>query len=92
MKAKGIASSSTYESRLVRPVGSSKGWAPFALNGPPPFVPSCLMTSWEAIGPLGMTPLAPFSRLWKSTGPASVWRAPSPTKITVATKAIGSKM
>jgi len=31
--------------KLVRPVGFSNGSAPLALKKPPPFVPSCLMTS-----------------------------------------------
>ena len=35
-------------SRLVKPVGFSKGWPALALKGPPPLVPSCLIASWEA--------------------------------------------
>ncbi len=34
-------------------VGFSYGWAELALKKPPPLVPSCLMASWEAIGPIG---------------------------------------
>ncbi len=37
--------------RLANAVGPSNGCAEFALKNPPPFVPSSLMASWEAMGP-----------------------------------------
>ena len=40
-------------SRSVTELGFSKGWAELALNGPPPLVPSSLMASCEATGPMG---------------------------------------
>ena len=46
-----MSSRAKISSRLVRPVGFSKGWAEFALTMPPPLVPSSLMASWLAIGP-----------------------------------------
>ena len=37
-----MQSSSQFSSRLVSPVGFSKGWPALALKKPPPFVPELL--------------------------------------------------
>ena len=52
-------------------LGFSNGCAELALKKPPPLVPSCLITSWLAIGPIEMTCLTP-SKVFASTAPASV--------------------
>ena len=44
----------TIDRRFVHGVGFSNGCAEFALKNPPPFVPSCLITSWLATGPIAM--------------------------------------
>ena len=62
--------------KFVRPVGFSNGWAPLALKNPPPFVPSCLITSWDATGPRGMTWRTPLRASWMCASPASVCTAP----------------
>ena len=55
----GIAKIRNIERKFVSGFGFSKGWAAFALKKPPPFVPSCLMTSCEATGPIAIVCLAP---------------------------------
>ena len=55
MSATGMRRMATISSRLVSGVGFSKGWAEFALKKPPPLVPSCLIASWEATGPIAMS-------------------------------------
>ena len=47
--------------KLVSGVGFSKGWALLALKKPPPLVPSSLIASCEATGPMAMICLAPSS-------------------------------
>ena len=41
--------------KFVNGVGFSNGCALFALKKPPPFVPSSLMISCEAVGPCAIT-------------------------------------
>ena len=79
------------DSRFVSPVGFSNGLAPLALKNPPPFVPSCLMASWEPTGPRGMTCRTPLRASCTCTGPPSVCRAPWPMKTRAATNAMGSR-
>ena len=45
-----MASASTSR-RSVKGVGLSNGCAALALKNPPPFVPKCLIATWEAAGP-----------------------------------------
>ena len=47
--------------KLVSGVGFSNGWALLALKNPPPLVPSSLITSCEATGPMAIVCLAPSS-------------------------------
>ena len=47
--------------KFDRGVGFSNGWALFALKKPPPFVPSILIASCEATGPMARTCFAPSS-------------------------------
>ena len=51
------------ESRLVNPVGFSKGWAELELKNPPPLVPSCLIASMKPTGPSAMVWLTPLSEV-----------------------------
>ena len=80
------------ESRLVSPVGFSKGWAELMLKKPPPLVPSCLMASMKPTGPTAMVWLTPFRASWMLTGPLKVSTAPWPTKMRPATMAMGVRM
>ena len=48
--------------RFVQALGFSNGWAELALKKPPPLVPSSLMISWLAIGPIAMVCFAPSKR------------------------------
>ena len=57
----GIAKIRNIERKFVSGFGFSKGCAAFALKKPPPFVPSCLITSCEATGPSAIVCLAPSS-------------------------------
>jgi hypothetical protein len=52
---------STSSTKFVSGLGLSNGWALLALKKPPPFVPSSLITSWDATGPSAMTCFAPSS-------------------------------
>ena len=47
--------------KLVSGVGFSKGWALLALKKPPPLVPSILIASCEATGPMASVCFAPSS-------------------------------
>ena len=64
---------------LVQAFGFSNGCAELALKKPTPLVPSSLMTSWLAIGPIDMVCFAP-SRVVASTAPTSVWGTPKAMK------------
>ena len=76
--------------RLVQALGFSKGWAELALKKPPPLVPSSLMISWLATGPIEIVCLAPSSVV-ASTAPRSVCGTPSATSAKASTKAIGRR-
>ena len=76
---------------LVQALGFSNGCAELALKKPPPLVPSSLMISWLATGPIEMVCFAPSSVV-ASTEPASVCGTPSATKTSATTIAIGSRM
>ena len=77
--------------RFVQAFGFSNGCAELALKKPPPLVPSSLMISWLAIGPIAMVCFAPSSVV-ASTEPASVCGTPSAISTTAPTTAIGSRM
>ena len=49
-----MSSTASISTRLVNPVGFSNGWAELTLKKPPPLVPSILIASWEATGPIAM--------------------------------------
>ncbi|CFO32747.1 Uncharacterised protein [Bordetella pertussis] len=51
--AAGIRRIASISSRLDQALGFSYGWAELALKKPPPLVPSSLMASCEATGPMG---------------------------------------
>ena len=65
--------------RLVQALGFSNGCAELALKKPPPLVPSSLMISWLATGPIEIVCFAPSSVV-ASTAPASVCGTPRATK------------
>ena len=54
-KAAGIRKMHSISSRLAKAVGFSKGWAELVLKKPPPLVPSSLMESCDATGPMART-------------------------------------
>ena len=68
---------------LVQALGFSNGWAELAFMKPPPLVPSSLIASWLAIGPIEIVCLTPSSVV-ASTEPCSVCGTPSAT-IAIAT-------
>ena len=53
---------STISMKLVSGVGFSNGWALLALKKPPPLVPSSLIASCEATGPMAMVCLRALQR------------------------------
>ena len=53
-KAAGIMSTASISKKLVKPVGFSNGCAELVLKKPPPLVPSTLIASWEATGPMAI--------------------------------------
>ena len=59
--AAGMISTSSISTRLVNPVGFSNGWAELTLKKPPPLVPSSLIASWEATGPIAIFWFRPVS-------------------------------
>ena len=54
-----MISTSSISKKLVNAVGFSKGWAELTLKKPPPLVPSSLITSWEATGPIAIVWVSP---------------------------------
>ena len=66
VSADGMAKMAQSDQKLAQGVGFSNGWAALALKNPPPLVPSCLIASWLATGPIAITCLAP-SRVVAST-------------------------
>ncbi len=73
--ATGMTSNVQTAGSVVQALGFSNGWAELALKKPPPLVPSSLMASWLAIGPIAMTCLAP-SRVVASIEPSKVCGTP----------------
>ena len=57
--AAGMISTASISKRLVKPVGFSNGWAELTLKKPPPLVPSTLIASWEATGPIAIVWVRP---------------------------------
>ena len=61
VSADGIMKIVNIDQKLVHGVGFSNGCAALALKNPPPFVPSCLIASWLATGPIAIVCFAPSS-------------------------------
>ena len=61
--------------KFVSGVGFSNGCALLALKKPPPLVPSCLIASCEATGPIASICLAPSSVVASTIG-AKFWMTP----------------
>ena len=77
--------------KLVQALGFSNGCAALALKKPPPLVPSSLMISWLATGPIEMVCFAP-SMVVASTAPASVCGMPRATNTSAPTTEIGRRI
>ena len=86
-----MSNSAQISRMLVQALGFSNGCAALALKKPPPLVPSSLMISWLATGPIEMTCFAPSSVV-ASTAPASVCGIPKATKTSAPTTEIGRRM
>ena len=59
IRAAGIIKTSSISKKFVNAVGFSNGCAELVLKKPPPFVPSSLMTSCEATGPIAIVWVSP---------------------------------
>ncbi len=75
--------------KFVSGVGFSNGCALFALKKPPPLVPSILIASCEAVGPMASTCLAPSSVTSSRYG-ARFCSTPWETRNSAYTKEMGS--
>ena len=91
MRPPGIAKIRKIEKKFVSGFGFSKGWAALALKKPPPFVPSCLIASCEATGPIAIVCLAPSSVTTSWYG-ERFWIIPCETNTSANTSEIGSRM
>ena len=84
-----MASSAQTLEYWTKALGFSNGWAELALKKPPPLVPSCLIASWLATGPmdglLGAFERRRFDRACQRLGHAEA------TKASATTIEIGSK-
>ncbi len=89
--------------KLVSPVGLSKGWAEFALKYPPPLLPSSLIASWLATSPPGTVgfaagfPPTVVATSERSTGvmlcwPWKFWMTPWLRKKMASTKLSGNRI
>ena len=58
-----MISTESISTRLVNPVGFSNGCAEFVLKKPPPLVPSSLIASCEATGPMASWLASPVGPL-----------------------------
>ena len=70
-------------------MGFSNGWAEFAFMNPPPLLPSSLIHSWEAMGPIAMCWTVPSSVVTAWVG-SQVWGAPCHTSTSAPMIEIGS--
>ena len=76
--------------RLLNGVGFSYGCAEFALKKPPPFVPSSLIASWEAMGPCGIFWTAPSSVVTVSVA-LKFWMTPCDIRTTAPARLMGRR-
>ena len=58
-RAAGMTSTEIISRKLVNPFGFSNGCAELTLKKPPPLVPSSLIASWEATGPIAIVCVSP---------------------------------
>ena len=83
--------SAKISSQLVSAVGFSNGCAELALKKPPPLLPSSLIHSCEATGPIAIVCLAPSSVVTVCEG-SHVCGTPCQTRTSAPTIEIGSRM
>ena len=76
--------------KFATAVGFSNGCAALTLKKPPPLVPSILIATCEATGPMAMVCRAP-SRVVASIAPARVCGMPCATSTSASTAEIGSR-
>jgi hypothetical protein len=88
VSAAGIAKIANIDRKLVHGIGFSNGCAAFALKKPPPLVPSCLIASWLATGPIAMVWLVPSS-VWTWRYGLKFWITPCCTIRSASTTQIG---
>ncbi len=89
VSADGITKIVNIDQKLVHGVGFSNGCAAFALKKPPPFVPSCLIASWLATGPIAIVCFAPSSVVTSRYG-LKFWITPCCTNRSARTSESGS--
>ncbi len=89
VSADGIAKIANICQKLLNGVGFSNGCAELALKNPPPFVPSCLIASWPATGPMARICVAPSS-VWMVAYGWKFWIAPCCTKSSASSSEKGS--
>ena len=87
--ADGIAKIVSIDQKLVHGVGFSNGCAALALKKPPPLVPSCLIASWLATGPIAIVCFTPSSVVTSRYG-LKFWMAPCCTMIRATRRQSGS--
>ena len=80
--ANGMMRIAQVSTKLLNGVGFSNGWAELTLKKPPPLVPSCLMRSWLAAGPPGMSCSSAASTVWAAVKPSKFWITPWLTRTT----------
>ena len=89
VRADGIAKIANMDQKLDHGVGFSNGCAALALKKPPPLVPSCLIASWLATGPIAMVCFAPSSVVTSRYG-RKFWMAPCWIRISATSSESGS--
>ena len=83
--------SAKISSQFVSGVGLSNGCEELALKKPPPLLPSSLIHSCDATGPMAIVCCAPWRVVTVCDG-SQVWGTPCHTRTSAPTIEIGSRM